>query len=136
MVEEKEFDLSAVKKQAMSQLEKLTAQEDSLLAQLEELKTKKEEIQVFLGLKPQDQISRRNRYRTKVKEYFESCEDSSEMVTADAKMLLEELFSNDPSMMAGLKISMARIGKDDPNYSYNSSSETLSFAPKALRSAK
>lgn len=121
------FDLQGVKKQAEEELASLSSQEEEILKQLEQVLEKKSEIEEFLGIKKASTGARRNRYRTKVKSYFEDVDTSEASIEADAESLLDELFNSDKSMLNGLKMSMARLGREDDDYSYNSDTSTLTY---------
>jgi hypothetical protein len=120
------FDLQEVKQRAQVELATLSEKESEILSQLEEVRRNKLEIEQFLGIKKTG--GKRNRYRTKVKEYFEGVTTSEPSISVDAQSLLDELFESDASMLGGLKVSLIRLGREaNNNYSYDSSTDILTY---------
>jgi hypothetical protein len=119
------FDLSAWKQQAQGELKRLEEEEKRLVEELGKVQAEKTQISEALGIRT---TPRRRRYRTAIQELFEKDGVRVEMTVED---VIGDLFDGDSSVTQGVKVSMARLSKDNELYSYDSSTGTLLYEPPA-----
>jgi predicted nuclease with TOPRIM domain len=124
------FDLSTWKEQAAGELTRLEEKETQLAEDLKRVQAEKAQIAEVLGLKTSP---RRRRYKTAIKEFFESKGTSVEMA---AEAVIAALFDGDSASIQGVKVSMARLAKDNRLYSYDGATGILTYTPPPPKVSK
>ena len=120
------FDLNKWKEEAQLELDRLTTSEEELSKELAGVQIRKTELQNALGIKTNATVTRR-RFRPKVTKWAESCDS----VSSTAETIIEELFDGDMTLLDGLRLSLARLSKDNPRYYYDPETEVLSYPAEA-----